>query len=134
MISSGVIFKLKTNRDADPPEFTLSFDVMVTPPTNVICQVDSTPVDVTDLSRQVTSGEYNPPSTDSPVTSVTVTLKTKQAGNYQCTVSVYRATGSDLTDVSTSPINISGWITMTQSVDIQKHEHIRFSNSDGHTH
>ena len=113
VISPGVIFKLKTNhRDADPPEFTLSFDVRVTPPTYVTCEVDNTPVDVTDLSRQVTSGEYNPPSTDSPVISVTVTMRTRQAGNYQCIVSVFRASGSNLTDVSTSPISVSGKITV----------------------
>ena len=107
-------------RDTDPPELILSFNVMVVPPTYVTCQVESTPVDVAVLSREVTAGLYIPPSTASPVTNVTVTLRTRQAGNYKCTVSVYRASGNNLTDNTTSPINISGRITMTQSVIINE--------------
>ena len=95
-------------RDIDPPELLLSFNVMLAPPTYVTCQVDGTPVDVTNLSREVTSAEYLPPSTASPVTSATVTLRTRQAGTYQCTVSVFRASGNNLTDVTTSPVSISG--------------------------
>ena len=95
-------------RDTDPPELILSFNVSVAPPTYVTCQVDSTPVDVAVLSREVIAGEYLPPSTTSPVTNVTVTLRTRQAGNYQCTVSVFRASGSNLTNTSALPINISG--------------------------
>ena len=113
VISPGVMFKLKTNqRVADPPEFTLSFDVNVTPPTYVTCQVDSTPVNVTALSRQVTSGERIQGTTNSPVTSVTVTLRTRQAGKYQCLVSVFRAsilsTTTALSDAPTLQISISG--------------------------
>ena len=78
-------------RDNDPPEFILSFNVSVVPPTYVTCQVDNTPVDIAVLSREVTVGEYLPFSTASPVTNVNVTLRTRQAGNYQCTVSVFRA-------------------------------------------
>ena len=97
-------------RDADPPAFTLSFNVTVAPPTNVTCQVDGTPVDVADLSREVISAQYLPPNTASPKTSVTVTLRTRQAGNYQCTVSVFRASGNNLVSDATSPISISGRI------------------------
>ena len=92
----------------DPPELILSFDVVVAPPTFVTCQVDSTPVDVAVLSCEVTAGQYLPPNTTSPLTNVTVTLRTRQAGSYQCTVSVYRASGSELKNATTSPINISG--------------------------
>ena len=95
-------------RDNNPPEVILSFSVMVAPPTHITCQVGSTPVGVAVLSRQVTAGEYQPPSTASPVTNVNVTLRTRQAGNYQCTVSVFRASGSNLIDDTTSPITISG--------------------------
>ena len=101
-------------RDTDPPELILSFSVMVAPPTNVTCQVGNTPVDVAVLSREVTAGLYIPSSTASPVTNVNVTMRTRQAGNYTCTVSVYRGSGSDLTDTTTSSISISGRITMTQ--------------------
>ena len=97
-------------KNNDPPEVILSFNVSVAPPTYVTCQVDSTPVDVAVLSREVTAGEYLPPNTASPVTNVNVTLRTRQAGNYQCTVSVFRANGDNLTNATTSPINISGKI------------------------
>ena len=103
-------------RYTNPPELILSFDVRVAPPTYVTCQVGSTPVDVADLSREVTAGEYLPPSTASPVTNVTVTLRTRQAGNYTCTVSVFRASGSNLPDATTS-ISISGRTTVALSVN-----------------
>ena len=95
-------------RYTDPPEFFLFFEVGVAPPTYVTCQVDGTPVDVADLSREVTSREYLPSSTDSPVTNVTVTLRTRQAGNYQCTVSVFRTSGKSLSDENTLPVCVSG--------------------------
>ena len=101
-------------RDNDPPEVILSFNVSVSPPTYVTCQVDNTPVDVATLSREVTAGEYQPPSTASPVTNVNVTLRTRQAGYYQCTVSVFRASGNNLTSPTTSPLSISGKITLEQ--------------------
>ena len=109
------------SRDSDPAELILSFNVMVAPPTYVTCQVDDTPVDVADLSREVTSTLYLPSNTTSPVTSVTVTLKTRQAGGYQCTVSVFRASmtcsTNALNDAITSPINISGKTTMIYDVN-----------------
>ena len=101
-------------RHTGPPEVILSFNVMVAPPTYVTCQVGNTPVDVTVFSREVTAGVYSPPSTESPVTNVTVTLRTRLAGTYTCTVSVYRGSGSNLTDTTTSPINILGRMTKTQ--------------------
>ena len=109
VIELAPVFSLPSqSRDTDPPKFTLSFNVIIAPPTYVACQVDGTPVYVVDLSRRVTSGEYLPPSTDSPVTNVTVTLRTRQAGNYTCTVSVFRASGSNLTDVISDPVPVTG--------------------------
>ena len=66
---------------------------MVAPPTYVTCQVGNTVVDVVDLYRDpdMNAAQYLPPSTTSPVTSVTVTLMTRMTGDYQCTVSVFRA-------------------------------------------
>ena len=126
-------------RDTDPPELILSFNVMVAPPTYVTCQVDSTPMDASDLSRKVTSGEYLPPNTTSPVTNVNVTLRTRQAGNYQCTVSVVRAsmtdTTSNLNDTTTSPISILGRIIMAQSINVRGIKLLCFApGSDRHTH
>ena len=111
--------------DTDPPELILSFNVRVAPPTYVTCQVDSTPMDVTVLSHEVTAGLYSPPKTTSPVTNVTVTLGTRQAGDYQCPVSVFRAsmvegTTNILTSPKTSPITISGGMRMTQSVNVNE--------------
>ena len=98
--------------DTDPPEFTLSFSIMVAPPTVVTCQVDGTPLDVADLFREVTAGEYDPFITTSPATNVNVTLRTRQAGNYQCNVSVFRASMTAdtiaLSDVTTSTVSVTG--------------------------
>ena len=101
-------------RHTDPPEVILSFNVLVAPPTYVTCQVGNTPVDIAVLSREVTAGEYQPSNNTLPVTNVTVALRTRQAGNYQCTVSVYRGSGDNLTDATTSPISILGRVTKTQ--------------------
>ena len=73
-------------------------------------------MDVADISREVIAGEYLPPSKASPATNVTVTVKTRQAGNYTCNVSVFRASGDNITDVTTAPLVISGTIAMGQSV------------------
>ena len=98
----------KEPRNSDPPELILSFETFIAPPTYVACQVNSTPVNIAVLSREVTAGLYNPPSTASPVTNVNVTLRTRQAGKYHCTVSVYRSSGGNLTDVKTSPLPVLG--------------------------
>ena len=126
-------------KDTDPPELILFFSVMVAPPTYVACQVGDTSVDVAVLSREVTAGEYNPPSTASPVTNVTVTLRTRQAGDYTCTVSVFRASMVMATDTlkspETLPITISGRITIAQSVNVRGIKITIFCyTSDRHTH
>ena len=95
-------------RYTHPPDITLTFNVLRAPPTSIECNVSSTPVDVAVLSREVTAGEYQPPSTKLPVTNVTVTMKTRQVGDYQCTVSVFRVNKDPLDNVTTSPITISG--------------------------
>ena len=64
-------------RDTDPPEFMLSFRVIVAPPTYVTCQIGSTPVDVAVLSREVTAAEYQPSSNTLPVTNIYVTLRVR---------------------------------------------------------
>ena len=113
IIGSAPVFKLPIqSRDTDPPHFTLSFNVMVAPPTYVTCQVDGILVDVAALSRHVIEGQYLPPSTASPVTNVIVTLRTRQAGNYQCTVSVFRAsmtpTTNALTNATSTTVPVTG--------------------------
>ena len=75
-------------------------------------------MDIAVLSREVTAGEYQPSDNKLPVTNVNVTLRTRQAGNYQCTVSVFRASGNYVTDTATSLISISGRITLNKLVNI----------------
>ena len=108
-----VSFIPSTNtRDTNPPELILSFSVTVAPPTYVTCQVGSTPVDVAALFREVIATEYQPSIFVVPETYVKVTLRIKQSGNYQCSVSVYRASMTPntnaLTNATTSPITILG--------------------------
>ena len=96
----------------DPPELIFSFSVTVAPPTYVTCQVDSTPVDVVALFREVIATEYQPSILAVPETYVTVSLRAKQSGNYQCNISAYRASmtpdTNNLTNATTSPITILG--------------------------
>ena len=104
---------LTQSRYADPPDFTLNFKVLFAPPTDITCQVDGDPVDVVTLAREIIAANYVPTSDgSSPITSVTVTLRTRQAGNYTCTVSVFRASKSNLADAMTPPICIEGWLTV----------------------
>ena len=74
---------LISTRDANPPVFTLSFNVSDGPPTNVTCTTDGTnplTIDSSDLFRVIVNGPQS-------VTKVTVTVRMRQAGIYQCTVS-----------------------------------------------
>ena len=75
-------FSLISTRDAIPPVFTLVFNVSNGPPTNISCTVESNPLTIAsgDLSRVVVDGPGF-------VTQVTVTVRMRQAGTYQCTVS-----------------------------------------------
>ena len=99
-------FSLLTTRDANPPVFTLYFNVTNTPPTTVTCSVNDNTFNITeeDLNRVPLI------STDPITVGVTVTIRRREAGEYTCTVR---------TDISVSPapfhttaitpgINISG--------------------------
>ena len=78
-------FFLISTRDANPPVFTLTFNVSDGPPTDVNCTNGNNPLTIasSDLSRVVVNGPGS-------VTQVTVTVKMRQAGTYQCTVSNVR--------------------------------------------
>ena len=86
-------FSLISTRDANPPVFTLTFNVSDGPPTNVNCTDGSNPFTITssDLSRVVVNGSGF-------VTQVTVTVRMRQAGAYQCTVSNTRVTNGPITN------------------------------------
>ena len=74
---------VSTSRDADPPVFTLTFDVDSRPPTNVTCNLDSVMFNIPndDLSREVLVSE------DPISVRVIATIRMRQGGTYQCTVS-----------------------------------------------
>ena len=75
-------FSLISTRDANPSVFTLTFNVSDGPPTNVNCTDGSSPLTIAsgDLSRVVVNGTGS-------ITQVTVTVRMRQAGTYQCNVS-----------------------------------------------
>ena len=75
-------FLLVSTRDANSPVFTLTFNVSDGPPTDVNCTDGSNPFTIAsgDLSRVVVNGTES-------VIKVTVTVRMRQAGTYQCTVS-----------------------------------------------
>ena len=74
---------VSTSRDTDPPVFTLTFVVDRRPPTNVTCTIDGVMFNILndDLSREVLASE------DPISVQVIVTVRMRQGGSYQCTVS-----------------------------------------------
>lgn len=75
---------LTSNRLATPPVFSLSFNVNNGPPTTVKCSVNENEIP-TELYRAIV---YGPGF----VTRVSVTVRLREAGNYQFTVSNDRVT------------------------------------------
>ena len=75
-------FSLISTRDVNPPIFTFTFNVSDGPPTNVTCTDGSSPFTI-DSRDLVVNGPRS-------VTQVTVTVRMRQAGTYQCTVSIAR--------------------------------------------
>ena len=94
---------LSTSRLATPPVFSLSFNVSDGPPTTVSCTVNGNGIS-TELSRVIVDGPGS-------ITRVTVTIRLREAGNYQCTVSNARVgiTINGVTAVSdTSSLSLAG--------------------------
>ena len=101
--NKALTFTLLSTRNANPPVFTLYFNVTNTPPTTVTCSVNNNTFNITeeDLNRVPDI------STDPIRVTVTVTIRRREAGEYTCTVS----TGSSIKSfpTTTTPgINISG--------------------------
>ena len=84
-------FSLISTRDANPPVFTLTFNVSDGPPTDVNCTDGSNPLPLTIASGNLSRVVVNGPGS---VTQVTVTVRMRQAGTYQCTISNTRVTSS----------------------------------------
>ena len=98
---------LSTSRIATSPVFSLSFNVSDGPPTTVNCTVNGNEIS-TELSRVILNGTES-------TTRVTVTVKLREAGNYQCTISNNRVTDGPYKDntapnavSSTSSLSVSG--------------------------
>ena len=88
-------FSLISTRDTNPSVYTLTFNVSNGPPTDVNCTDGSNPFTIGsgDLSRVVVNGPGF-------VTQVTVTVRMRQAGTYQCTVSNARVINGPSPDYS----------------------------------
>ena len=101
VVNSSVQFSLISSRDADPPQFTLSFNVSNAPATTVNCSVNDVPIENMSVSRDILDGE--PPT----LTEVTVTIRQRSAGVCNCTVSNARVEDGTITvdekNVTASP-------------------------------
>ena len=90
------------SRLATPPVFSLSFNVSDGPPTTVSCTVDGNGIS-TELSRVIVNGLRF-------TTRVAVTVRQREAGIYQCTVSNARVIAGTIGSVfavsSTSSLSI----------------------------
>ena len=98
---------ISTPRYVDPPVFNLSFNVTNGPPTDVTCTGPNTfSINQTsnDLSREVVN--------NGTPTLVTVTVRMREEGNYQCTVSNARVEDGTINGVtataSSSSLSVSG--------------------------
>ena len=93
-------FSLISTRDANPPVFTFTFNVSNGPPTDVNCTDGSNPFTIAsgDLSRVVVNGTGS-------VTQVTVTVRMRRAGTYQCTVSNARVDAGTIGSVTATSSN-----------------------------
>ena len=98
---STLLSLVSTSRDTDPPVFTLSFNVTTLPPSSVTCTVNGTMIDIPDedIDRYVTEAQY-------PRTSVlvTVTIRSRQSGSYQCTIGGIPGNTETVSD----PLTITG--------------------------
>ena len=100
-------FSLISTRDVNPPVFTVSFNVSDGPPTNVTCTDGTNPLTINsnDLSRAIVNGPES-------VTQVTVTVRRRQAGIYQCNVTNDRVDNGTIGTVTamsnSSSLNVTG--------------------------
>ena len=89
-------FSLISTRIATPLVFTLIFNVYNGPPTNVSCSVGDSMLPVRHLSREIINGTGF-------ITQVTVTVESRQAGDYKCTVTNDRVVDGTFNSVTALP-------------------------------
>ena len=99
-------FSLISTRDANPPVFTFTFNVSGGPPTDITCTDGSNPFTIAsgDLSHVIMNGPGS-------VTQVTVTVRMRQTGTYQCTVSNARVTNGPIPGQSGPNATVSSSIS-----------------------
>ena len=89
-------FSLISTRIATSSVFTLTFSVSDGPPTNVSCSVGDSMLPVRHLSREIINGTGF-------ITQVTVTVESRQAGDYKCTVTNDRVVDGTFNSVTALP-------------------------------
>ena len=96
-------FQLLSSVIADPPVFSLSFNVTNRSPTNVTCYIDGNQFIISDddLLRIVIRSE------DPIIVQVSVIVRVRFAGVYQCTVTTDRITSTPLTATTPAAKNIT---------------------------
>ena len=104
-------FSLISARIATPSVFTLTFNVFYGPPTNVSCSVGDSMLPIRHfISREIINGTGF-------VTQVTVTVESRQAGDYKCTVTNDRVTDGTFNGVTALPSSSS------QKIYSELHQH-----------
>ena len=103
-------FQLLSSVIADPPVFSLSFNVTDRSPTNVTCSIDGNQFNISDndLIRTVIRSQDNNEPSDSILVQVSVMFRLRVAGLYQCTVTTDRITSTPLTATTPAARNITG--------------------------
>ena len=132
MVNPAMQFTLLSSLDANQTVFSLSFNVSNGPPTQVNCTIDGNELGVSgegvvrDVQRTLRS------STDvTDMTLVTVTIRGRQVGVYNCTVfveGVVNGTGHMLTLGSgSSSTVVSGKYLVTFDTSMLIHTHVACS-------
>ena len=94
-------FSLISTRIATPSVFTLTFNVSDGPPTTISCSVGYSMLPVRHfISREIINGAGF-------ITQVTVTVESRQAGDYKCAVSNDRVIDGTFNEVTAPPSNSS---------------------------
>ena len=94
----SMLFSLLSTTIADPPVFTLTFNVTDSPPTNISCTVNEKNFNKM-ISRTIVDASLS-------ITAVMVTVRIRQGGIYKCVVSNSRSNASSIN--SSSMLSIVG--------------------------
>ena len=108
-VIDGFSFQLLSSVIADPPVFSLSFNVTNRSPSLVTCSINGYQFNISDndLIRTVIRTQDNNEPSDSILVPVSVMFRLRVAGLYQCTVTTDRITGTPLTATTPAARNIT---------------------------